>query len=148
MNIMETTVELTILPPAETGLALLEDDLSAAKDYLAQEKAESTRLAYQSDFRIFAAYCSDRGLSPMPASPEAVMGFISAEGEGRGRHQHHRAPDRRHPLRAPPGRARATDEQRGRECHPARHPAVYRHGTRQEGTGDGRSAPAHARRLP
>ena len=35
MNIMETTVELTILPPAETGLALLEDDLSAAKDYLA-----------------------------------------------------------------------------------------------------------------
>ena len=75
-------MELTILPPASTALALLEDDLRAAADYLRAEKAEGTRAAYAADFRLFAAYCQDRGLTALPASPEAVMGFLSAQARG------------------------------------------------------------------
>lgn len=75
-------MDLIIPPQSETALALLEDDLDAAQDYLAKEKAEGTRAAYRSDFKIFSRYCDARGLSPMPASPEAVMAFISAEARG------------------------------------------------------------------
>ncbi len=75
-------MDLIIPPQSEAALALLEDDLTAAQDYLAQEKAEGTRAAYRADFKIFSRYCDARGLSPMPASPEAVMAFISAEVRG------------------------------------------------------------------
>ncbi|MGI4793491.1 MAG: site-specific integrase, partial [Janthinobacterium lividum] len=54
----------------------------AARTYRAAEKAASTRRAYRSDFRIFAAWCRARGASHLPADPETVATFISSEADG------------------------------------------------------------------
>ena len=81
-SLMETALELTILPPASTALTLLEDDMAAAADYLRAEKAPGTRAAYAADFKLFHAYCRERGLEALPASPEAVMAFLSAQARG------------------------------------------------------------------
>lgn len=43
--------------------------------------ADATRRAYRSDWRIFNAWCSARGLEPLPATPETVARFLLAEAE-------------------------------------------------------------------
>lgn len=43
--------------------------------------ADTTRRAYRSDWRIFAAWCSARGLEPLPATPETVARFLLAEAD-------------------------------------------------------------------
>ena len=64
------------------GLALLEDDVVAARQYAEAEKAASTRRAYLSDVRIFTTWCISRGVEPLPAAPEAIAAFLSAEATG------------------------------------------------------------------
>ena len=59
--------------------ALPDDDLAAARDFAQAEKSAATRRAYRSDFRLFAGYCRARGLQPVPAGPELVAAFLSAE---------------------------------------------------------------------
>ena len=59
-----------LLPVAETSLA---------HDFAVQQHAPATRKAYRSDFAVFAAWCSDRGLSPIPAPPDAICAFIADE---------------------------------------------------------------------
>ena len=72
----------TILPSTEKAVALLQDDMDAARGFLTNEKAGATRAAYASDFRIFSAYCDARGATALPALPETVMAFLSAEATG------------------------------------------------------------------
>jgi site-specific recombinase XerD len=70
-------------PPALTGFeavpALAGPDFEIAKDFARAEKAESTRRAYQSDFSLFAAWCTARLIPALPASPETVAAFLAAE---------------------------------------------------------------------
>jgi site-specific recombinase XerD len=61
---------------------LIEEDMEAAAEFLIAEKSAATQAAYRSDFRIFVAYCTARGLAAMPATAGAVMGFLSAEAKG------------------------------------------------------------------
>ena len=65
-----------------SAVALLRDDMEAALGFASQEKASATRAAYQSDFRIFSAYCDARGLVALPAATDTVAAFISAEAKG------------------------------------------------------------------
>jgi site-specific recombinase XerD len=65
-----------------SAVALLRDDMEAAVGFASQEKASATRAAYQSDFRIFSAYCDARGLVALPAATDTVAAFISAEAKG------------------------------------------------------------------
>jgi integrase len=67
---------------ALTSLMLLRSDMDAAADFVAAEKSDATRKAYRSDFRIFVTYCRARGVDAMPAAPETVMAFLSAEALG------------------------------------------------------------------
>lgn len=62
------------LPAVDINLEFA-DALALAK----QEKAESTRRAYASDFRIFQMYCAERGASALPAVPETVAAFLARE---------------------------------------------------------------------
>jgi len=62
--------------PAALGL-----DLAAAIDLAKAEKAPSTRKAYGTDFRLFAAYCDAKGVSALPASPETVAAYLAAEAQ-------------------------------------------------------------------
>jgi Phage integrase, N-terminal SAM-like domain len=52
-----------------------------AAEYARAEKAAATRRAYRSDFEIFRAWCAERGVSVLPASPESVAAFLAHEAE-------------------------------------------------------------------
>jgi site-specific recombinase XerD len=52
------------------------------REYIRASKAENTLRGYQSDWREFCAWCEGHGLSPLPATPEAVASYI-AECAGR-----------------------------------------------------------------
>jgi site-specific recombinase XerD len=79
---MTTGTALSPLNPA--GLpAVPEADLAAAVAYAKADKAESTRRAYKGDYAAFCAWCSDRGVAPLPATAETVAAFLAFEA-GRG----------------------------------------------------------------
>src|ERR1700758_3542214 len=65
-----TTFDAPALPAA---------DLEIAKDFARASKAAATRRAYQKDFARFTAWCAERRLSPIPATPETVAAFLAAE---------------------------------------------------------------------
>ncbi len=58
---------------------LLDDEIEAARAYVAAARAPATRRAYESDWRIFLAWCAARNIDPLPAAPGAVAIFLSAE---------------------------------------------------------------------
>jgi site-specific recombinase XerD len=72
---MTTNLPAIVLPPVLPAclLADVEEALSLAK----QEKAASTRRAYESDFRIFEGYCIERGLVALPAIAGTVAAFLA-----------------------------------------------------------------------
>jgi hypothetical protein len=41
----------------------------AIRAFTENEKVASTRRAYRADFAAFSAWCSERGLCPLPADP-------------------------------------------------------------------------------
>ncbi|GJE14583.1 Tyrosine recombinase XerD [Methylobacterium longum] len=49
--------------------------------YQQASKADSTVRAYRSDVRVFQAWCERYGFRSLPASPEAVAGFLAHEAE-------------------------------------------------------------------
>jgi site-specific recombinase XerD len=59
--------------------ALLREDLAAAEEYARAALAPSTWKAYASDWRIFEAWCRERDVNQMPASPTAVAAFLASE---------------------------------------------------------------------
>jgi site-specific recombinase XerD len=63
---------LPTLPPA---------DIERAINYARQDKAESTRRAYRSDFAAFQVFCRSRGVDALPALPETVAAFLASEAE-------------------------------------------------------------------
>jgi site-specific recombinase XerD len=60
---------------------LLNDEIEAARAYVAAARAPATRRAYESDWRIFLAWCAARNIDPLPAAPGAVAIFLSAEAQ-------------------------------------------------------------------
>ena len=66
--------------------ALVSSEVEVAKGYIAAQVAETTKKAYTSDCRIFVAWCNARGVSSLPAAPEAVATFLSAEASGGARY--------------------------------------------------------------
>src|SRR5262245_57149081 len=68
-------------PVAAPMPALPAADIEAAVSYAKAEKAPATRRAYTTDFAIFEAWCSERGASALPASPETVAAYLASEAE-------------------------------------------------------------------
>jgi len=56
-------------------------EIEAVRAFAEAEKASATRAAYQSDWRIFTAWCAARGRAPLPATPATVAAFLAAEAE-------------------------------------------------------------------
>ncbi|WP_279602308.1 site-specific integrase [Methylobacterium sp. E-005] len=67
------TVRLVGTLPAEA--------VAIVKAYQQASKADSTVRAYRSDAIVFQDWCARYGFRSLPASPEAVAGFIVAEAE-------------------------------------------------------------------
>src|SRR5437764_569040 len=65
------------IPSGDALPAALAPDLTRAAELAREEKAAATRRAYGSDFRIFQAWCRDRGVSALPAPAESVAAFLA-----------------------------------------------------------------------
>jgi site-specific recombinase XerD len=68
-----------LIPLAEPGAVITyAEEHDALRMFAENEKAASTRRCYQFDFAVFAAWCRERGLCPLPADPRTVGWHISA----------------------------------------------------------------------
>src|SRR5882672_5052088 len=74
---MSTSV--TIVSDGTNLPAALGPDLAAAIDLAKAEKAQSTRKAYGTDFRIFKAWCEAKGAQALPAAPETVAAYLASQ---------------------------------------------------------------------
>ncbi len=52
------------------------DLIERAKEYARQSKSAATLKVYDTEWRIFTAWCSMHGVSPLPASPEVVAAYV------------------------------------------------------------------------
>jgi site-specific recombinase XerD len=67
------SVAVTALP------ATVEAELALASDFAKASKSKATQKAYGSDFRIFDAWCRERGLDSLPAAAASVGAFLAAQ---------------------------------------------------------------------
>ena len=56
----------------------MEDLASQTRTYIEAAKAENTRGAYRSDWRLFEIWCDQHGLIALPATPETVALYLTA----------------------------------------------------------------------
>jgi Phage integrase, N-terminal SAM-like domain len=70
--------QLAIVPPIAVPMCLADAEIAAALSFAELETSEGTRRAYRSDFRIFATWCSARGLD----TASTVARFLSAQATG------------------------------------------------------------------
>jgi site-specific recombinase XerD len=63
------------------ALALARKEAETARTFAENSRAEATRRAYRSDWRIFTAWAEPRGVQALPASPDAVCAFLAAQAE-------------------------------------------------------------------
>jgi site-specific recombinase XerD len=79
-----SSTALVVAPHYNLPALPIEVDIDRAKGFAMQDKAESTRKAYRSDFRLFEKFCRSRGVALLPATPETVAAFLASEaGTGR-----------------------------------------------------------------
>jgi site-specific recombinase XerD len=76
-----TLPALPFAPADTTATQNAQADLARALSYAEAEKAEATRLAYRTDFRLFADWCAGAGRTPLPAVPETVAAFLAHEAD-------------------------------------------------------------------
>ncbi len=68
-------------PGAEQLPALPTADIDRAANFARQDKAPATRAAYRADFTAFRAWCANRGVASLPATPETVAAYLASEAE-------------------------------------------------------------------
>jgi hypothetical protein len=100
--------ELAILPPVALPACLADAEIRAAMSYAENEKSEGTRRAYRSDWKLFTAWCSERGLESLPASAATVARFVVTS-DRRPEGQHHRSSRGGDRLRPPVVKLRTSD---------------------------------------
>lgn len=60
---------------------ILRAEIDRAADYARASRSPATQRAYASDWRIFVAWCDQRGIESLPASPGAVATFLAAQAD-------------------------------------------------------------------
>src|ERR687893_1558467 len=63
---------------AGDGGLVLPGDVESVGRYLTAARAESTRKAYDADFRAWSAWARQRGFPPLPAADAAVAAYLAA----------------------------------------------------------------------
>src|ERR1700712_3261696 len=63
---------------ATDGGLVLPGDVESVGRYLTAARAESTRKAYDADFRAWSAWAQQRAFSPLPAADAAVAAYLAA----------------------------------------------------------------------
>ncbi len=74
---------IVVLPAesADISVGLPAEAAAIVRSYQHASKADSTVRAYRSDVQVFQAWCARFGFRSLPASPEAVAGFLAHEAE-------------------------------------------------------------------
>jgi hypothetical protein len=70
-----------IVAVADTGLALTQSAVARAQAYQRASRSRGTMRVYAGDWRRFAAWCEEAGVTPLPARPAAVVAFLASEAE-------------------------------------------------------------------
>ena len=65
-------------PAGGDGGLVLPGDVESVGRYLTAAKAESTRKAYDADFRAWSTWARQRGWTPLPAADAAVAAYLAA----------------------------------------------------------------------
>jgi site-specific recombinase XerD len=73
-----TTSELSKLNP-QNGLILSSELIDHIKEDIQASKTENTKSAYASDWQIFSIWCAENNLTALPAQPETLAAFLSAQ---------------------------------------------------------------------
>src|SRR3954469_5483725 len=60
------------------GGLVLPGDVESVGRYLTAAKADSTRQAYEADFRAWSTWARQRGFTPLPAADAAVAAYLAA----------------------------------------------------------------------
>ncbi|MCJ2070049.1 tyrosine-type recombinase/integrase [Methylobacterium sp. J-030] len=76
---MPTSEVLTLEPVEAAGLPA--EAAAIVRAYQLASKADATVRAYRSDVQVFQAWCERYGFRSLPASPEAVAGFLAHEAD-------------------------------------------------------------------
>jgi integrase len=70
--------DLIVSTPQGGAVAALENLADQARGFMEAAKAENSRRAYRSDWRLFELWCRTQGLVHLPATPETVTLYITA----------------------------------------------------------------------
>jgi integrase len=77
-----TDTALTVLPPHGTEVALPDELIERARNYMAESLSERTREAYGRWWARFAGWCDRHGRQALPASPETIAAWLTALADG------------------------------------------------------------------
>jgi|HubBroStandDraft_6_1064221.scaffolds.fasta_scaffold366504_2 integrase len=69
--------EIVAVNPTKGADLVPSPSLDRAQEFARQSKAENTLRGYRGDWKHFCGWCEARELSPLPASPETVAGYIA-----------------------------------------------------------------------
>lgn len=75
---------LTVPSPAGGAIlpGILDEEIERTRAFVRAARADATHRAYDSDWRVFVAWCEARGLAYLPASPQTVAVFLSVQATG------------------------------------------------------------------
>lgn len=71
----------SLVRAADAAVDLFPAELDAARSYAEAAKSAATRRAYDADWRIYSAWCTERRIAALPSAPELVAVFLAAEAE-------------------------------------------------------------------
>jgi len=56
-------------------------EFESAREFMEASRSTATKRAYGSDWRIFTVWALERGICPLPASPDSVCAFLASQAE-------------------------------------------------------------------
>src|SRR5437899_8570622 len=72
------TMNALALIETSTAMSLPIAEIERAYEYALNEKSPGTRAGYRRDMELFRAWCADRRVDALPASPETVAGYLAS----------------------------------------------------------------------
>lgn len=66
---------------SHTEIVPLANVVDAAREFMAQSKAENTKIAYASDWKHFEAWCNANDLGSLPATPQTIALYLTAHAD-------------------------------------------------------------------
>ncbi len=76
---MDIQHDLVTINDPTNSLTELIEEVRVTQYYMDSSKAESTKRAYENNWRVFERWCQMRGAVSLPALPKAVAVFLASQ---------------------------------------------------------------------